>query len=413
MKLRFSLFLWLASLCLDACAAEPLRLAFINGISGTFAIQGDEQLKSLRAAADLVNARGGVLGGRMLEIVPFDNKNNPQESLIMLNQALDQDIRYVLTTVASVAHALSEAIAKNNARRPDRRAVLLNFNALDPALTEAKCNFWHFRFETHADMQLNALTDVLARQRSSRRVYLINQDYAYGQAVSRSAREMLAAKRPDIQIVGDDLHPLGKVKDFAPYVSKIRAAGADSVISGNWGNDLALLIKASKDAGLDATYYTLLGAFFGSPAAIGASGADRMKTTHGWHINAADGTWEPRLVQARARYKAVSDMAYVPAYRVMDMFAAAVTRTGSDDPLKVAHALEGMEYMGPTGRSWMRADDHQMIAPIFLMSFAKAGSPGVKHDAEGTGYGWKTDAIIEAKDNVPPVKCQMERPARP
>jgi branched-chain amino acid transport system substrate-binding protein len=106
-----------------------------------------------------------------------------------------------------------------------RRPVLFfDYNALDPALTESKCNFWHFRFEAHADMQVNVLTDYLARQTSVHKVYLINQDYAYGQAVRRAAKEMLAVKRPDIQIVGDDLVPLGKVKDFAPYVAKIRAS---------------------------------------------------------------------------------------------------------------------------------------------------------------------------------------------
>ncbi|MFO1320314.1 MAG: branched-chain amino acid ABC transporter substrate-binding protein [Burkholderiales bacterium] len=413
MRSRFCIAALLAFLVSNAQSADSVRIAYINGISGTFAIQGEEQLKAFRAAAEWVNGRGGLLGGKTIEIVPFDNKNNPQESLIMLNQALDQDIHYVVSTVSSVVHALNDAIGKNNARNPGRRALLLNFNALDPALTEGKCSFWHFRFEPHSDMQLSALTDAIAKDRSRHRVYLINQDYAYGQSVSRAAREMLSTKRPDIQIVGDDLHPLGKVKDFAPYVSKIRAAGADSVITGNWGNDLSLLIKASKEAGLESTYYTLFGAFFGTPAAIGASGADRVKTSYAWHINAADGAWEPRLVQFRSRYKATSDMAYLPAFRVVEMLAAAMTKSGSSDPVKVAYALEGLDYPGPTGRSWMRPADHQLMAPIHLMSFAKAGSPGVKHDAEGTGFGWKTDALIDAKDTAPPIRCQMERPPRP
>jgi len=393
-----------------ALAADTIKIAFMTALSGTFAFQGEEQLKVFNAAADMINTQGGVLGGRKIEIVPFDNKANPQESLVILKQITDQDIRYVASTVSSVAHALSDAVAKYNERNPDRPMLFLNFNALDPALTEAKCNFWHFRFEAHTDMQLNALTDSMAKERSMQKVYLLNQDYAYGQAFTKSAREMLATKRPDVQIVGDDLIPLGKVKDFSPYVAKIRASGADTVLTGNWGNDLSLLIKASNEAGLKATYYTLLAAFFGTPAAIGASGADRVKSTYSWSINAADEAWEKRVLQYEARYKSISDMAYLPPFRILGMLAEAMNKAGTTDTLKVAYALEGMRYKGPTGDSWMRVEDHQMMVPVYVLTFAKAGQPGVKHDAEGTGYGWKTDGLIDAKSNVPPVKCQMQRP---
>src|SRR5581483_2641572 len=236
--------------CVPARAAEALKFAFLGSLSGPFALQGEETLKSLQAAADVVNARGGV-GGKKIEIVAFDNKGSPQESLIALKQAIDQDIRYIVSGVSNVAHALTDAIAKHNARSSDRPVLFLDYGALDPALTEAKCNFWHFRFEPHADTQLDVLTRFMAKQADVRKVYLINQDYAFGQAVSRSGKEMLAARRPDIQIVGDELIPFGKVKDFAPYVAKIRASGADSVLTGNWGNDLSLLIKAGNESNLN------------------------------------------------------------------------------------------------------------------------------------------------------------------
>lgn len=394
----------------DARSADNIRIAFIGGLSGPSALQGEEQLKGFLAAAELVNSQGGTLGGHKFEIVPFDNKANPQEALIVLRQAMDQDIRYVASTLSSVAHAISEAVAKHNARNPDRPVLFLNFNALDPALTEAKCNFWHFRFEVNSDTQVDVLTDAMAKQRSVRKVYLINQDYAYGQSVSRAAREMLARKRPDIQLVGDDLIPLLKVKDFAPYVSKIRASGADVVLTGNWGNDLSLLIKASKEANLPATYYTLLGAFFGTPAAIGSAGADRVRTVASWHVNAADPAWEQRLSLYAAKYKSTSDMAYLPPFRVLNMLATAMDKAGSQDPAKVAHALEGARYSGPSGDSWMRTDDHQIIAPVYLMSFVKAGQTPARHDAEGTGYGWRTDELIPAQSIAPPIRCQMERP---
>ena len=94
-----------------------------------------------------------------------------------------------------------------------------------------------------------ALTNYMKARTNIKKVYLINQDYSFGQAVRAARQAMLKAKRPDIQIVGDELHPLLKVTDFSPYIAKIKASGADTVITGNWGQDFALLLKAAADAG--------------------------------------------------------------------------------------------------------------------------------------------------------------------
>ena len=288
--------------------------------------------------------------------------------------------------------------------------MLLNFSALDPALTESKCSFWHFRFEPHTDMQLNAMTSYMAAQRSIEKVYLINQDYAFGQAVSRTSREQLNAKRRAIAIVGDELVPLAKVKDFAPYVAKIRASGADSILTSNWGGDLTLLLKASSEMGLKANYYSLQAALFGTAAAVRAAGAANVKALWSWHLNATEGAWEQRILESRTKYKTNADLAYMPAFRTIEMFAAAVDLAGSTEPRKIAYAIEGLHWNGPTGDSWMRAEDHKVVAPMMLMSFAKAGTQGVRHDIEGTGYGWKTDVVVPAKDMVPPLRCTMARP---
>ncbi|HVY06773.1 MAG TPA: branched-chain amino acid ABC transporter substrate-binding protein [Burkholderiales bacterium] len=415
--MNFRLVHTIAFVLLAACAgfvsaADTVRLAFFGGLSGPQGHVGEEQLKAFKAAADRLNARGGLPNGKKIEIVAFDNKNTPQETLVLLKQATDQDIRYAMATVSSVAHAISDALVKYNERNPDKVVLFLDYNALDPALTEEKCNFWHFRFESHASMQANAMTDYMAKQKAIRKVYLFNQDYAYGQAVARVSRQMLTAKRPDIEIVGDELVPLSKVKDFAPYVAKIRASGADAVFTGNWGNDLSLLVKASAEAGLKADYYTLLGKLPGTWTTAGSVGADRIKTVDAWHINAADPTWEKTLVDARKTYDASSNMDYLTAFRVVEMLSAAIAKAGSDDPLKVAFALEGAHFAGPTGDSWMRREDHQIVAPMYVLRLAKQGEPGVKHDTDGTGYGWKTEAVIAAKDNIPEVKCNMERPQR-
>jgi branched-chain amino acid transport system substrate-binding protein len=396
-----------------AAAQEPVRIAYLAPLSGSLNVLGfEEWLRNFRAAADEVNARGGVLGGRKIEIVPFDNKGSPQESLLVLKQVVDQDIRYVASTISSVALVLSDAIAKHNARNPDRPVLFLDYDAREPSLTESKCNFWHFRFHPHSTMQLEVLTDTIARQPAVRQVFLINQDYAWGHSVSRDALEQLGRKRPDIKVVGNDLVPLGKVKDFSPYVAKIVASGADAVLTGNWGNDLTLLIRAAHDAGMKAMFYTTHAWAVGTPSAIGAAGAGRVKTVMQWHVNEADAAWQKRLLAYRDKYKAQQYLDYLPIWQTLDMFALAVERARSADPVKVAFALEGMEYNGPAGRSWLRAEDHQTMAPIYVTSFVKAGQPGVKFDTEGTGFGFKTELKVDAEKTVPPLNCKMERPAR-
>ena len=263
-----SWLIYFASLAMSATAlaAGTIKIAFINPLSGSFANVGEANGRAFQLAIEAINARGGVLGQSKFELVPLDSKTNPQDALLALKQAIDQGVHYVTQGNGSnVANALSEAIAKHNARNPDQIVLYLKYAAVDPALTNERCTFWHFRFDADADMEMAALTDAIAQNENIKTVYLINQDYSFGQAVARAAREQLAKKRPDIRIVGDELHPLGKVKDFAPYIAKIKASGADTVITGNWGNGMMLLVKASNEVGFQPEFYTYLRQSFGHP----------------------------------------------------------------------------------------------------------------------------------------------------
>lgn len=399
---------WAGLLPRASAAADPIRVALIEPLSGPFSNVAQVGFRQFQAEIDVINARGGVLG-RRFEVSGFDNKSSAQEATIQLQAAIDQGIRFVAQASGSnVAHALNDAIAKHNARNPDRAVLFLNMGSLDPALTNDKCQFWLFRLVPHGQMMLSAFSEALARDKSVKRVYLMNQDYAWGQSVSRSARELLAARRPDIEIVGDELHPMGKVKDFAPYVTKIAASKADAVIIGNWGNDLSLLVRAAKDAGLRVDFYALLAGLTGTPAAIGEAGDEAVRAVHFWHINVGESAYQQRALASRVKFK--EDCCWLPNHLVPAMLAMAIERAQSTEPLKVALALEGLRYAGPTGEVWMRPEDHQAMMPLYGTVFAKAGGAGVKHDAEGTGYGWKTDVRVDTKDLVPPVTCRVQRP---
>ncbi|MDB5763759.1 MAG: branched-chain amino acid transporter substrate-binding protein, partial [Herminiimonas sp.] len=235
-----------AVIAAPAAFAENVKVALIETMSGAFAPIGQNQLRSYQMFAETANKEKWA-GNNTIEFVAFDNKGSPQESLTQLKAAIDQGYRYIAQGNGSgVALALIDAINKYNERNPGKEVVFFNHSAIDPDLTNSKCSFWHFRFDANSDMKMEALTGFMARDKNIRKVYIIGQNYAHGHQVTRAAKEYLKRKRPDIQIVGDDLHPIAQVKDFSPYVAKIKASGADTVITGNWGADLALLIKAAK-----------------------------------------------------------------------------------------------------------------------------------------------------------------------
>ena len=400
-----------------ALPGEPIRVALIEGMSGAFANAGAAVERNVRFAIERVNARGGVRlrdGAHPLELVVLDSKGATDEALMQLRAAADQRVSFILQGNSSaVAAALVAAVDKHNAREPKQRMLFLNYSADDPALTESDCSFWHFRFDAHAGMRMNALAEVMRYDTSLKKVYLLNQDYSFGRQVSALARAALGAQRSDVAIVGDEFVPIGRVKDFAPYVAKIRASGADAVVTGSWGNDLTLLVKAAREQGLKARFYTFYGNSLGAPAALGDAGVGRVIAVADWHPNVGGAASDAFYTAFRARYPEPADDYPLLRISVMiDMLARAITRAGSAEPLAVAKALEGMRYGFDSGLhpSWMRAEDHQLIQPLYVMQMEKAGTPRVRFDNEGSGYGFRTVLALAPEQTVPRGACRMRRP---
>ena len=394
-----------------APAQQTVKLAFLDPLSGPFAAVGQNILKHFQFAAEMATQKQLAGPGIRFEVVPFDTKGSPQEALTLLRAVGDQGIRYVVQGQGShVAIPLSEAIGRNNERNPGQSMVFLNYAAIDPDLTNSKCSFWHFSFDANVEMKMEALTDYMKERPEIKNVYLLNQNYSFGQQVARYAKDLLARKRPDVKIVGEDLVPLGQVRDFSPYIAKIRAAGADTVISGNWGTDLVLFVRAARDAGLTANFYTYYAGVIGTPTAMGASGADRVRQVSYWHPNIEKNGAEPTYLEFKKRYG--EEWYVLASYTSISMLAEAIKRSGSADPLKVAHALSGLRMNGPLGEIEMRAADHQLQQPLFVSTFTKAGG-AVKYDAEKTGFGFRTEKAIPTYVASTPTSCNMRRPPKP
>lgn len=392
-----------------AQASENIRIAFIDPLSGPFARSGQAGYRTFElAAALMINEKGGVLGGRHFEIVPMDNQGSPKESLIQLKRAIDSGIRYIAQGASSaVASAITEAVDKHNRRNPDRRVLFLNYSANDPALTNDKCNFWHFRFDAHADMKMDAITDVIAENQGIKKVYIIGQDYSFGKAVADAAVKFLAAKRPDIAIVGNELHPIGKVKDFSAYATKIAASGADAVITGNWGVDMVGLGKAIIETGSDVPIFTFYAAHDGITATFGEKGLGRIRVVHEGAFNPPS----PAFEAFNKAFKAANpdmDINQPRIIGVLQFLAKAMEKAGTDTPVAVARAMEGLEMTNIYGRKlYMRPADHQIIQDINVLTHTNRD---IVIDADNSGFGLMTESTVTAAGAELPTSCRMKRP---
>ena len=385
---------------------ETVKIAWLDPLSGLMAAVGTNQLKTYQLIAEDFNRKNA--SGVKFEIIGIDNKLSPQETTSALRSAMDQGARYITQGNGSgPALAIIDALEKHNARNPGKELLFMNYAAVDPDLTNSKCSYWHFRLDADTSMKMEALTTYLKDQADLKKVYILGQNYSHGQQVSKYAKEMLKNKRPDVQIVGDDLHPLAQVRDFAPYIAKIKQSGADSVITGNWGADLSLLIKAANDAGLNnVKFYTYYAFGSGSPTAMGSASDGKVYTVGYGHYNMG-GPIQPLMAQFKKKMN--DDLTQGSIYHVFALLDAAFAKTSSTDPVKVAAALEGMRVKSFNGEVEMRKTDHQLQQGLYITRWEKAGGK-TPYDAENTGYTFAPVKYYEPYVASTPTSCQMKRP---
>ncbi len=397
--------------------AKPVKLALIESLSGPFANTGEAVYRNIYWAMERVNARGGVQlpassgGPRPLVLERYDSKGQNEEALSALRAAIDDGAQVILQgNSSSTAAVLIEAINKHNEREPNKRVLFLNYSAVDPILTNEKCSFWHFRFDAHADMRMAALMEVMREDKALKSVYLIGQDYSFGQAVLREAKKQLAAQRPDVAVVGEELHPIGRVKDFAPYAVKIKSSGAQAVVTGNWGNDLTLLVKAARDVGYEGSFYTFYGNALGAPAAIGDAGIGKVVAVADWLPNVPGAQSEAFYQSFRTRFpKPQDDYVHMRMQLMIEALAQSIERAGSTDVVAVARQMESANVQLAGQGGTMRAADHQFQQALAVGVMDKKGAPGVKFDVEGSGYGFRVVRQIAAAKAQQPHSCQMQR----
>ena len=389
--------------------ADTVKIAFIDPLSGPFATTGTIGLAEWKFAVEkLVNEKGGVLGGKKMEVVALDNKMDGKESLVQVQVAIDQGIRFIAQGNSSgIANAITDMVKKHNKRNPDKQVIFLNYSAVDPALTNDKCQFWHFRFDANADIKMDVITDVIAGESGIKKMYLIGQDYSFGKAVAAAAEKYLAQKT-SIEIVGNELHPIGKVKDFTPYARKILASGADAIITGNWGADMVNLGRSLKESGFDGPVYCYYCATAGITKTFGETGKGMLNIVMEGKLNPMNPALEAYNKALKAKYPE-ADMSQPRITNAVQMVAKAINEAGSATDMKaIAYALEGMEFESELLQTKvvMRAKDHQAIQNVHVGEH----TDDVDIDFDNSGYGIKMYKTVEMASMDSPTSCKMKRP---
>ena len=410
--MKFALKLVVASVavvCAGAALAqkgEVVKMVRIDAQTGLLGPVGVSQLKGYQFFAEKFSGAGNPAGVKF-EVTGIDNKLSPTESLNALKAAIDGGARYIIQgNGSSVALALSDAVTKHNERNPGKEVIYLNDAAVDPDLTNSKCSYWHFRFDADTSMKMEALSSFMETQKDIKKVYILGQNYSHGVQVAKYTKETLARKRPDIQIVGEDLHPLAQTRDFAPYIAKIKASGADSVVTGNWGSDLSLLIKAANEGGYTGKFFTYYAGVTGTPTALGTNGAGRVYQVSYNHYNMG-GQMQKWQDEFKAKYN--DDFYTASTIRIFQTLGAAMAKSKSTDPVKVAAALEGIKVDSFNGEIEMRKTDHQLQQPLYITVWQKADKK-FPYSPENTGM---TLALVKEYPNYvssTPTSCQMKRP---
>ena len=393
-------------------AQEPIRIAFMDPLSGSFASIGTSGLKQIQFAADyLFNSKGGVLGGRMIEIVPLDNKQSPTETQLQFRRAVSEEIQIIFQGNSSaVANALNSTITRHNRRNPEQEVLQINYSAVDPVLTEEQCSFWHFRFDAHAVMKLETLTDYIAMDEDIKSMYIIGQDYSFGQVVSDTSIAMLNEKRPDIEIVGNEFHPIGQVKDFTPYVTKIVASGADAIITGNFGADMVSLARSIIDSGLSIPVYTFYAAYDGITATLGEDDKGQVRLIHNESSNPIPPEERKQFIRDLKTANPNNDVTQPRIANALSMVVAAIEESQSTDPYDIALALEDMRFTTLSGEEiWMRPTDHQIFQSLHISVHT---DEGVEFDADNSGFGLLSEYHVPMEETIRETSCRMRRPSR-
>jgi branched-chain amino acid transport system substrate-binding protein len=390
--------------------AAPVKVAVLESLSGPQASTGQAYRAAVRYAIDRLNASGGW-NGEPVQLLEYDNQGGPAGASDKLKAAAADGVQIVVQGGSSaIGGQITEDVRKHNLRNPGKEIIYVNVGAEALELTGEKCNFHHFRFAGNAQVRTKALVLAMKQaQTLGTRVYSINQNYSWGQDMEQAIVDN--AGLGGYQVVEKTLHDVNKIQDFAPYVAKISASGADTVITGNWSNDLLLMMKAAKAAGLKARFGTVFLDQVGNVATAGEQAAGHF-VAQTFNAEAAGAEGDRFMADYKAKSGHLPVATEPQTVFGLEMVADALKRTkpegGALNVNALARTLETTRLKTPMGEASMRASDHQVLLPLVVSVLTK----DAKYKADDTSLGFKPVKTFTAEEASTPAQasCKMQRP---
>nr|WP_244470740.1 branched-chain amino acid ABC transporter substrate-binding protein [Microvirga massiliensis] len=396
-----------ASLTTGVAEAEPLKIGVLESLSGGQTSTGRPFATAAGFGIDLINQAGGFNGAK-IEFLEYDNGGNTTGAADKFKQAVADGVHIVVQGASSaIAGQISEDVRRHNLRNPDRPIMFINLGAEALELTGDKCHFHHFRFTTTAPMRVVPLVSAMKENGDlGGKVYSINQNYSWGRDMEAAIKA--AADSGGYKVVGTTLHEVNKIQDFSPFVATIRDSGADTVMTGNWSNDLLLLMKAAGDAGLKVRFGTTFLDQVGNIANAGTTALGHY-VAHPYNIALDDTSFPEDFKRATGHYPVYIEPQSVNAMRALGEALKKVNFNGGKvDVNKIAAALEESSVKTPIGEITVRKEDHQAMLPVVVSRVEK----GAKYPVDGTDMGFKPVKTLTGAEAIYPVQssCKMQRP---
>ena len=404
----------IAAACMAASgvvSAQTVKIGVIETLSGPQAASGLMYRTAARYAVDRINAQGGW-NGQPVQLLEYDNQGGPTGAADKLKTAISDGVHLIVQGASSaVGGQLTEDVRKHNLRNAGKEIVYINVGAEALELTGEKCHFHHFRFSGNAQVRTKALVQAMKGAGAlGSRVYAINQNYSWGQDMEQATVDNASAG--GYQVVEKTLHDVNRIQDFAPYVAKIGAAKADTVITGNWSNDLLLLMKATRAAGLKTRFGTI---FLDQPGNIANAGdlAVGHFIAHTFNAEAGGAEGEKFVNDYRTKMGnapvATDPQTVHGLLMVGDALARVKPEGGKFNVNAFARALETAKITTPIGEISMRAEDHQALLPVVVSTVTK----DAKFKVDGTDMGFKPVKLFTAQEAATPAQasCKMQRPS--
>jgi branched-chain amino acid transport system substrate-binding protein len=351
-------------------AERPIRILVLEGLSGPAKDLGERAVLGARFAAEEANAQGGI-NGRKVEIIAEDNQMKPDVGARKAQKYLLEGSIDMISIVSgtNIVKAVAQAIGDNK--------VLFMAGTQGDDVTGKDFTYNMYRPYWNVSMFARGVVEYLAKHKKMKTFYLLNQDYSLGRDAAAAYKREIARQLPDGKIVGEDFFPLF-TKDLSSFLTKVKASGAEAILTTAWGSDINLLLKQRLELGVKAPIvcYALadpIAVSAGPESAVGAIAADGYAITLDTREN------KDFIKRWQQKHKGGEypnpDLHTVRTYMGIKMMLEAAKKAKSVQVDKVMPVLEGFRMKSLIGEVYIRPCDHQIQMPMAVVEVVSPKYP--------------------------------------